>query len=95
MKMNENSILKIIDDKGRLTIPKEVRNQLGFKQGDVLKLIVQDTELLIRKVGINDYVGSSESDLESNIHNALGHLPRNKRLQIVRTVLENLERNED
>lgn len=39
-----------IDERGRITIPKEERERLGLKPGEKLMIIEKDGELIIRKV---------------------------------------------
>ena len=38
-----------IDERGRITIPKEERERLGLKPGEKLIIIERDGELIIRK----------------------------------------------
>lgn len=39
-----------MDERGRITIPKEERERLGLKPGEKLKVIERDGELIIRKI---------------------------------------------
>ncbi len=39
-----------IDERGRITIPKEERERLGLKPGEKLMIIEKDGELIIRKI---------------------------------------------
>ncbi|TFG10020.1 AbrB/MazE/SpoVT family DNA-binding domain-containing protein [Candidatus Heimdallarchaeota archaeon] len=43
-----------IDERGRITIPKEERERLGLKPGEKLMIIEKDGELIIRKIITSD-----------------------------------------
>lgn len=50
--MKATGIIRRIDDLGRVVIPKEVRQQMGIREGDPLELYLSDplgTELILRK----------------------------------------------
>ena len=49
--MKATGIVRRIDDLGRVVIPKEVRQQLGIREGDPLELYLSDDgkELVIKK----------------------------------------------
>lgn len=45
-----NKIYRILGEKGRITIPYEIRKYVGFKQNDILSFYVQDDrDILIKK----------------------------------------------
>lgn len=91
--MNTNNTqIKILDDKGRIAIPKYLRDVVSFESGDVIKLIATPTEITLRKVGIVDYISNSEKDIESSIKNGFNALPLNRQIAIAKSVIETLER---
>ena len=49
--MKATGIVRRIDDLGRVVIPKEVRQQLGIREGDPLELYMSDDgkELVLKK----------------------------------------------
>lgn len=47
-----------IDDLGRVMLVKEVRNKVGIKIGELLRIEVNDKEIIIRKM--NENVGKEE-----------------------------------
>ena len=85
-------ILKIIDARGRLTLPKEIREQVGFQDGDVIKLSVNNNSIVLTKVGILDQQGNTINELKMNIHNALSYMEEKERLQVIELILKTLER---
>lgn len=46
--MNAKGIYRIIDDLGRIVIPKEVRNLIGIKAGDTLEIALTNEGVLIK-----------------------------------------------
>lgn len=48
------SIIRRIDDLGRICIPKEMRRNFGIKEGDALQIELREGEIVIRKYNISD-----------------------------------------
>jgi len=40
----------ILSEKGQVTIPKDIRDRLGLKNGQVLDFVVDNSEIRVRKV---------------------------------------------
>lgn len=89
--MEYKSEVKILDDKGRLSISKNLREALQFESGDVLKIQVKDGGLQVRKVGILDYEGSSDKEIMSNIQNAFNSLSKSKKISLVKKIIKMIE----
>lgn len=89
--MDYKSEVKILDDKSRLSISKDLREALQFESGDVLKLQVKDGDLIVRKVGILDYKGSSDKEIMSNIQNAFNSLSKSKKISLVKKIIKMIE----
>ena len=48
--MDSTTIVRRIDDLGRIVIPKQIRNELKLKTGDALELALRESgEIVIRK----------------------------------------------
>ncbi len=86
--------LKVLDDKGRLVIPKDLRDLPSFQSGDVIKIIASHQEIILRKVGIVDHTSSDDKDIEASIHNAFNALSIKRQIAIVKHVIKTLERNQ-
>ena len=91
MKQN-NVLVKVLDDKGRIAIPKELRDIASFESGDVIKIIATPTEITLHKVGIVDHISNDTQDIESSIKNGFNALPLNRQIVIAKSVIETLER---
>lgn len=51
--MKVTGIVKIIDDLGRISIPRTVMEQLLLKEGDPLEFYIEDNDIILRKYNIN------------------------------------------
>ncbi len=89
---NDTSIIRILDARGRITIPKEMRDLANIQADDIVKVIPNEGGILIRKVGIQDYAGNSEKELVDNIQNALALLNKTKRIKVAKSIIGSLER---
>lgn len=87
----QQDVIKIIDDKGRVLIPKEMREMIDLTQGDVIKLKVVDNELHLYKVAVVDYKDSSQSDAMSVALNALSTLDASTKMKIVQSILKQMK----
>lgn len=62
-----HKIYKILGKRGRITIPFEIRQQIGFRYNDVLSFTQQDDgSVLVRKEKICDNCQYLEEDFEEN-----------------------------
>lgn len=74
--MVATGIIRRVDDLGRVVIPKELRNQMGIKDGTPLEMFRSADGLVLRKYSTMDEVGEAIktltewiSDKDSNAHN--------------------------
>ena len=89
---NDNSMIRILDARGRITIPKEICDLANIQTDDIVKMIPDEGSILIRKVGVQDYAGNSEKELVDNIQNALALLNKTKRIKVAKSIIGSLER---
>lgn len=47
--MNATGIVRRVDDLGRIAIPKEIRRELGIKEGDALELFRDGKSVVFKK----------------------------------------------
>lgn len=61
-------IYRVLGKKGRITIPCEIRQRIGFRYNDVLSFIQQDDgSVLVRREKLCDNCQYLEEDFEENI----------------------------
>lgn len=53
--MKATGIIRRIDDLGRVVIPKEIRRNLGIREGDPLEIFVENGCICLRKYDPNAY----------------------------------------
>ena len=60
-------LFRVLGKKGRITIPFEIRQRIGFKYNDVLSFTQQDDgSVVVRREKICDNCKESEEDFEEN-----------------------------
>lgn len=60
-------LFRILGKKGRITIPYEIRQRIGFRYNDVLSFTLQnDGSVLVRREKICDNCKELEEDFEEN-----------------------------
>lgn len=58
---------RVLGERGRITIPYEIRKQIGFKYNDILSFAQQDDgSVLIKREKICDNCKDLEEDFEEN-----------------------------
>ena len=71
--MIETGIARQLDAVGRITLPKELRKSLGFKDRELLEIYTEDDKIILRKcerqkqdifTGSEDYFGTEEDLIE-------------------------------
>lgn len=75
-------IYRVLGKKGRITIPYEIRQRIGFRYNDVLSFTQQDDgSVLVRKEKICDNCKYLEEDFEENftLEDSLTACPRKNR----------------
>lgn len=85
-------MIRILDARGRITIPKEIRDLANIQSDDIVKMIPDEGSILIRKVGVQDYLGNTQKELIDNIQNALALLSKTKRIKVAKSIIGSLER---
>ena len=53
--MRATGIIRRVDDLGRVVIPKEIRRNLGIREGDPLEIFVENGCICLRKYDPNAY----------------------------------------
>jgi AbrB family looped-hinge helix DNA binding protein len=51
-----------MSSKGQVVIPKSIRSQLGFEEGDRITVEARDGEIILRRLSLEDIVREAEDD---------------------------------
>ena len=83
-------VYKIIDNNGRVTIPKAMRDEAGISIGDIVKVSVDTNDCTVR-VSRFDFIDVSEgvSDNSPNrILNVIDKMPSDKKVELASHLLD-------
>ena len=81
-------VYKLLDEKGRVLIPKELRQKAEMEYGDILKLSVSGGKLSIVKVDIVE-VGSQDPEaVEAYVNAAVKTMSHEKQVALAARILK-------
>lgn len=88
------SIYKLIDGKGRVLIPKSLRDAAGMGYGDIVRLGLSDGRVTIRKVDIVEAGDQSPEAMEAYVRAAVKSMPDSTRLELIAELSNLLQKKE-
>ena len=89
--MKAKPIYKIMDGKGRVLIPKELRTAIGMDYGDIVKVGVSQGTVSVKKVDLIEVGDMSPEAVEAYVHAAIREMPEEKQISIAAKLLELVE----
>lgn len=84
-------IYKIMDGKGRILIPKELRAAAAMEYGDIVKLNLQNGKVTVKKVELIEIGDQSPEAVEAFVHAAIREMPEDTQISIAVRLLELIE----
>lgn len=81
--MNKNPIYKLMDGKGRVLIPKELRTASGMDYGDIVRLGFSNGTVSVQKVDIIEIGDQSPEAVEAYVRAAFKTMPDDMRLSLI------------
>lgn len=81
--MNAKNTYRIIDSKGRVLIPKEMRSASGLDYGDIVKLNVRQGAVSIQKVELIEVGDQSPEAVEAYVRAAIKRMPDETQLSLI------------
>lgn len=76
-------IYKLVDGKGRILIPKDLRTAAGMDYGDIVRLGVDGGKVSVRKVDIIEAGDQSPEAVEAFVRSAFKTMPDSTRLGLI------------
>ena len=76
-------VYKVMDCKGRVLIPRELRLAAGMSGGDILALQLQEGKVSVRKVEIVEVGDQSPEAVEAYVRAAIKTMPDAVRLSLI------------
>ncbi|AEY67669.1 MULTISPECIES: AbrB family transcriptional regulator [Eubacteriales] len=89
--MKAKPIYKIVDGKGRVLIPKELRSSSGMDYGDIVRLGISQGTISIKKVDLIEVGDQSPEAVEAFVHAAIREMPEGTQIAIAARLLELIE----
>jgi bifunctional DNA-binding transcriptional regulator/antitoxin component of YhaV-PrlF toxin-antitoxin module len=81
--MNKKPIYKLMDGKGRVLIPKELRTASGMDYGDIVRLNISNGMVSVQKVDIIEIGDQSPEAVEAYVRAAFKTMPDDIRLSLI------------
>ena len=81
--MKNKPVYKLMDDKGRVLIPKELRTASGMDYGDIVRLNISNGMVSVQKVDIIEIGDQSPEAVEAYVRAALKTMPDDTRLSLI------------
>ena len=85
---------KLIDSKGRVHLPRELRDALDLDCGDFVKLTEQSGQINIQKVHLIETGDQSPEAVETYVH-AAAAMPREKQVELAAMLLKKIKDGEE
>ncbi|MHB1394546.1 MAG: AbrB family transcriptional regulator [Clostridia bacterium] len=89
--MKTKPIYKIVDGKGRILIPKEMREAARIGFGDIVRLSIQQGIVTAKKVELIEVGDQSPEAVEAFVHAAIREMPEETQIAIAARLLELVE----
>lgn len=87
-------IYKLVDGKGRVLIPKSLRDAARMEYGDIVRLGIANGRVTICKVDLVEVGDQSPEAVEAYVRAALKSMPDNTRLELLGELSSLLQKKE-
>ena len=84
----KKSVYRIVDAKGRVYLPKEMREDLGMEPGSFVKLAAGKGSIQLNKVHLIEMGDRSQEAIEAYVEAATVRMSREKQIEIAAKLLE-------
>jgi AbrB family transcriptional regulator (stage V sporulation protein T) len=91
--MAGKGIYKVLDDKGRVLIPRQLRAAAGMQHGDIIKLAVQKGVVTAQKVDLIEVGDQSPQAVEAYVFSAVKTMEKQTLLSLAARLIAILEEN--
>jgi bifunctional DNA-binding transcriptional regulator/antitoxin component of YhaV-PrlF toxin-antitoxin module len=91
MMSNSKPVYKVMDEKGRILIPKQLRAATGMNHGDIIKLTVQKGIVAAKKVDIIEVGDQSPQAVEAYVFSAVKTMEKQTLLSLAAQLIALIE----
>lgn len=81
--MNGKPVYKLMDGKGRVLIPKEMRAATGMDYGDIVRLGMLNGKVCVQKVDIIEVGDQSPEAVEAYVRAAFKTMPDDTKISLI------------
>ena len=93
--MKAKPIYKILDEKGRILIPKALRAAAEMEHGDIVRLGVQKGVVTAKKVDLIEIGDQSPEAVEAFVRAAIRDMPEDTLISIASRLLDIIEKRKE
>ncbi len=88
-------IYKLLDAKGRVLIPEELRKAMELERGDIVKLSIGSGKIMVTKVDIIEVGRQDKEAVESYVHAAIKTMNQEKQMALAAKLLTLVQQKEE
>ena len=81
-------VYKLLDEKGRILIPKEFRQMAELESGDIVKLSVSSGKIMVSKVDIVEMGSQDPQAVEAYVNAAVKNISSGKQVALAARILK-------
>lgn len=85
---DEKPVYKLLDEKGRILIPKEFRQMAELESGDIVKLSMSSGKIVVSKVDIVEMGSQDPQAVEAYVNAAVKHMSPAKQVALAARILK-------
>jgi len=93
--MNSKAIYRVVDDKGRVLIPKELRCSTEIKNGDIVKLDMDKGRVTVQKVYLIEIGDQSPTAVEAYVFSAVKTMEKQTLLTLAAKLIALIDENSE
>lgn len=93
--MKAKPIYKVLDEKGRVLIPKALRAAAEMEHGDIVRLGVQKGVVTAKKVDLIEIGDQSPEAVEAFVRAAIREMPEDMLISIAARLLDTIEKRKE
>lgn len=81
-------VYKLLDEKGRVLIPLEMRQKAEMEKGDILKVSINSGKIVISKVDILEVGKQDAETVEAYVHAAVKNMSHERQVALAARILK-------
>ena len=81
--LNIKPVYKLVDEKGRVLIPQNIRDAAKIQRGDIVRLGLSDGNVTVQKVDVIEAGVQSPEMVEAYVRAAIKSIPNDVRLELI------------